>query len=249
MIHYHGTDMNPSSVAVSFYATRHAMVSFARPMQIELVAEVCQSFTLDNGAFNAWTQNGGTVDVEAYADWVRQWERHPGFDWCVIPDVVDGTVEENDRMLARWFQVGMRHGVPVWHMHEPLDRLRYLCHAYQRVALGSSGQYATVGDTAWWQRMSEAMDAICDDAGRPPCKLHGLRMLNPTVFSQLPLASADSTNVARNIGIDSKWDRAAYAPKSKSVRALILADRIERHASAATWQRTRGVTMNMELFG
>jgi hypothetical protein len=249
MIHYHGTPMTPVSVATEFYATRHAMVSFERPDQMELVAEVCQSFTLDNGAFSAWSRGGAEVDIAAYADWVRRWERHPGFDWCVIPDVVNGTTEENDRMIARWFQSGMRHGVPVWHMHESLDRLRFLCRAYERVALGSSGQYATVGDAAWWERMSEAMAAICDEQGRPPCKLHGLRMLNPTVFSQLPLASADSTNVARNIGIDAKWDRAPYAPRSKSVRALVIADRIERHASAATWQDTRGVTMNWELFG
>jgi len=249
MIHYHGTPITPIAIATAFLATRHAMVSFANPDQIELVAEVCQSFTLDNGAFSAWTANGEIVNVEAYANWVRQWDRHPGFDWCVIPDVVNGTTEENDLMIARWFQTGMRHGVPVWHMHESLDRLWYLCSAYERVAIGSSGAFAVVGDKTWWERISAAMDFICDKQGRPPCKLHGLRMLNPTVFSQLPLASADSTNVARNIGIDAKWDRAPYAPRSKSVRALVLADRIERHASASTWQDTRGITMNWDLFG
>jgi hypothetical protein len=74
------------------------------------------------------------------------------------------------------------------------------------------------------------MDAICDEEGRPTCKLHGLRMLDPTIFSQLPFASADSTNVAQNIGIDQKW-RHAYAPVTKAARALVMADRIEHHAS------------------
>lgn len=249
MIHYHGAPTTPNEVAVALYTRRHAMVSFANPAQVDVVAEVCQSFTLDNGAFSFWTAGKGVVDVDAYAAWVRRWDRHPGFDWCVIPDVIDGDEHANDLMLARWFQAGMRHGVPVWHMHESLDRLVRLCHTHDRVALGSSGAYASVGTSGWWNRMTEAMNAVCDTDGHPPCKLHGLRMLDPTIFSQLPLASADSTNVARNIGIDAKWDRSPYAPRSKAVRALVLADRIEHHASAARWQDTRGVQQNLELIG
>jgi hypothetical protein len=79
-----------------------------------------------------------------------------------------------------------------------------------------------VGTPDWWQRMGGAMDAICDEEGRPPCKLHGLRMLNPTVFSQLPLASADSTNVAQNHG----RERKRYALTSRDGR-LAIVDRIE----------------------
>ena len=81
------------------------------------------------------------------------------------------------------------------------------------------------------------------------CKLHGLRMLDPGVFSKMPLSSADSTNVARNVGIDSAW-RQAYAPHSRAMRALILMERIERHASAAYWDRDCiGAYQNMQLFG
>ena len=75
-------------------------------------------------------------------------------------------------------------------------------------------------------RAREALAAICDDDGYPACRLHGLRMLNPAIFSQLPLASADSTNVARNIGIDAAW-RGTYRPRSKDLRAAILVERIE----------------------
>lgn len=62
-------------------------------------------------------------------------------------------------------------------------------------------------------------------------------------------ASADSTNVARNVGIDSAW-RQSYAPDSRAMRALILMERIERHASAAYWDRA-GIQayQNMRLFG
>lgn len=239
------------TAAQAILARRHACVSFANQGTMDHAAEVCQSFMLDNGAFSVWTAGKGEVDVAAYAEWVNHWRRHPGFDFALIPDVIDGTEDDNERIKAQYRNVGgdLTYDVPVWHLHESLKRLDYLSRAYPRVALGSSGVFATVGSSEWWGRMSEAMDQICDTEGRPRCKLHGLRMLNPTIFSQLPLSSADSTNVARNIGIDAAWDRAAYAPRSKSVRALVLADRIEHHGSAATWQRTRGAQMNMELLG
>ena len=97
--------------------------------------------------------------------------------------------------------------------------------------------------------MAEAMDVMCDGAGIPRTKLHGLRMLDPTVFSHFPFSSADSTNVARNIGIDQAWN-GPYAPKSRYMRALILMDRIESHAAAARWGGSGvGAMKNAELFG
>jgi hypothetical protein len=139
--------------------------------------------------------------------------------------------------------------VPVWHMHESIERLQRLCRQNHRVALGSSGQWATPGTDDWWSRIGEAMDAICDEHGRPLCKLHGLRMLNPTVFSHLPLSSADSCNCGRNAGMDSRWI-GPYSPPTRESRALVLAARIEHHASAACWNsESRGVRENRSLFG
>src|SRR6185295_12566351 len=116
------------------------------------------------------------------------------FDWCLIPDVIDGDEYENDQMIIRWNMAYMGLvGVPVWHLHESLERLKGLAERFQRVALGSSGQFAEVGNERWWHRMGEAMAVVCDERGRPRVKLHGLRMLNPTVFSHVPLSSADST--------------------------------------------------------
>lgn len=249
MIHYHGTPITPRTAALAVLTARHACVSYAAPEQVHLAFEVCQSVILDNGAFSLWKSGGGKVNVELYAEWVRRWERHPGFDWCLIPDVIDGSELDNDKMLAEWFAAGMRGGVPVWHMHERIERLVELSCSYPRVALGSSGKYAKVGTADWWGRMALAMDAVCDEEGRPTVKLHGLRMLNPTVFSHLPLASADSTNVARNIGIDGAW-RGTYLPPSKRERAMILAARIESHASATRWNRSAaGVQENLQLMG
>jgi len=60
--------------------------------------------------------------------------------------------------------------------------------------------------------------------------LHGLRMLNSRIFTELPLSSADSTNVARNLQIDKAW-KGTYLPASLETRTMILVERIESHNS------------------
>lgn len=243
MIHYHGGPITPTSVAERLWSGKHGFVSFENPSQLPLVAEVCQSFALDNGAFTAWS-TGKELDVRGYVQWVNAWCRHPGFDFALIPDVIDGSVQDNDIMLCRFRDAGgdLLRSVPVWHMHEPFDRLKWLCHAYQRVALGSSGEWSTVGTAGWWQRMADAMDAICDSNGQPPCKLHGLRMLNTEVFRYLPLSSADSTNVARNHA----RERKTYA-LTEGMAALVMASRIEQMNSAPAWLRRFSVQYDMGI--
>ncbi len=247
--------MTPVEAAVALWTRRHAMVSFEHPGQIALAFEVAQSVLVDNGAFSKFLKGEGLVDLPAYVDWWIEWERHPGAHGAIIPDDIDGSESDNDKMIARWHQHPSRPmgGIPVWHLHEDVARLRYLVQCarsgvYQAVALGSSGQWGTPGTIEWWNRMDDAMQVACDDQGRPLCKLHGLRMLSPTVFSHLPLASADSCNVARNIGLDKKWT-GAYAPMTELQRALVLAERIELHASAARWSRRHGVQQSLDLIG
>ena len=231
MIHYHGTPVSGGPrQAAQFLQGRHALIPYPRRDDLEAVADVCQSFVFDNGAFSVWKQ-GGTLDVPGFTAWCDEWHRHPGFDWALIPDVIDGDEVANDALLADW----PRHirGVPVWHMHESLERLERLANEWQVVALGSSGQWATVGTEAWWQRMNEAMTAICDANGQPPCRLHGLRMLDPRVFEHLPLASADSTNASVNAGSIDRFGM--YCPPTTALRATVIASRIEAHNSAARW--------------
>ena len=87
------------------------------------------------------------------------------------------------------------------------------------------------------------MNAVNDKQGLPVTKLHGLRMLNTEVFSRLPLASADSTNIAQNVGIDSKW-RGTYTPASKESKARVLRERIESVQSMMFWEKQ---SIQMEL--
>ena len=231
MIHYHGTPIGgPRGDAARFLAGRHALVSFAHPRELALVAEACRSFVLDNGAFTHW-RKGGRVDVAAYRDWVNTVAGHPGLDWALVPDTIDGTTQENDDLEARWLDLGVRvDPVVVWHLHEPLERLDRLVASYRTVALGSSGQWASPGTRSWWQRMAEVMAVACDSQGRPRARLHGLRMLDPDIFTRLPLASADSVNAALNCGRIHQG-----SPPEAWQRATVIAWRIEAHTSAAAW--------------
>jgi hypothetical protein len=234
MLHYHGTPLGGTrDEAARFLAGRHALVPWPRSEDIGAVAAYCQSFCLDNGAFSAWQSGKPIESWRPYYAWVREWCQHPGFDFAVIPDVIDGTEADNDRLVVECARI-MPHWVqmsPVWHMHESLDRLHQMVNTNKakRVCIGSS---ADIGQPSphnqkFTKRMEEAMAVACDSEGRPICKLHGLRMLNPEVFKMYPLASADSTNAAQNYG--------RYKAPTQSQQRAVIADPIERINSAAVW--------------
>lgn len=245
MIRYHGTPISPDFAALEVFKRGHAMVSFANRQQEHLAFERAQGVALDNGAFTLW-KSGERVDVAAYDAWVRHWMRHPAFEWAVIPDVIDGSEEENSSLIDTW-KLPNDISVPVWHMHETTEKLAWLVDEFPRVAVGSSGEFAQIGTSTWWNRISEAMLVACDSDGMPKTKLHGLRQMDPEVFSVVPYHSVDSTNVARNIGIDSKWT-GSYVPPSKDVRALCIRDVVNNHASEWRWSFA-GIQRNLELLG
>lgn len=230
MIHYHGGPITPDTCAMKAWKARHAFISFAHSGQINLASEYCQSFALDNGAFTAWKAAGkNKIDWRDYYEFVARWKNHPGFDFAIIPDVIDGGEEENEALLDEWPH-GEFFGAPVWHMNESDERFIRLCNEYPRVAIGSCGDYDVKRPNLAVARMKDLIRHVVDQHGQPITKLHGLRMLNPLIFTKLPLASADSTNVARNIGID-KACSGAYAPASKETRAALMVERIESHNS------------------
>jgi hypothetical protein len=235
VISYHGTPLGgPRIDAPRFFKGRHAMVSFANQDDLGVVADCCASFVLDNGAFTMW-KKGIQPDWNEYVLWTRELSHHPGYDWAIIPDVIDGDDEQNRDLI---FEFGRKipMAVPVYHMHESFEHLNWIIGGYKRIAIGSSGQWPTPGTRSWWDRMAEIMNFICDDNGRPKVKIHGLRMLDPQIFSRLPFASADSCNAAINSGSLSRFG--IYTPPTVSQRAEVIASRIEYHNSASVWEET-----------
>jgi len=232
MIHYHGGPITPDTCALRVYKGRHAFISFAHMQQLNLVLQHSQSFAFDNGAFTKWKKAGSNkIDWSDYYEKMQDIKNHPRFDFCIIPDVIDGGEKENDDLLLEW-ELG-NCGVPVWHMNESDERFIRLCNDYDRVAIGSCGEYDVSSPLKCVAKLKDVIRHVVDKNGYPITKLHGLRMLNKTIFTRLPLSSADSTNVARNIGIDKKWV-GSYQPASKETRAQILVERIEAYNSACT---------------
>jgi len=242
LIHYHGGPLGNIAEAHEFFSGRHSLISFQHPVELEIIAEVSRSFIFDNGAFSVW-KRGGMLDVDGYYEWVDNWKQHPGFDWALIPDVIEGSEEENDVLLSEW-PYGTQ-GVPVWHLNESIDRLNRLAQEWPRIAFGSTSGMIP-GRKRFWTRMATAMGAVCDPEGKPMCKLHGLRMLDPNIFKYIPFASGDSAHAAlRSFMPGNRFG--IYQPKKRSQRANIVADRIESSNSAATWNPNGCILIQEEI--
>jgi hypothetical protein len=193
-VHYHGTPISPNTVLRTLEG-RYFCVSWARRDQVKIAHELGAGVMLDNGAFSFWRKKGrGRSDWPDYYRWCEKWFRYET-TWAVIPDVIDGTVEENDYLVDEWPH-GYR-GSPVWHLNEPLRRLTQLALEWPRVCIGSSGQYAVIGTPQWHRRMADAMDMLCCFGGKPLTSIHMLRGMGQ-VDGPYPFASVDSTDIGRN---------------------------------------------------
>jgi len=190
---------------------------------------------LDNGAFSYWMAGGGAQPFgefyddkdhfrgyrqkPLYADYIQfcaEWCKHKT-TWCIIPDAIDAGAEENELLMNLWplDVIGKTQAAPVWHLDEPIDRLRFLITKnWQRICIGSAGRFATVGDDRWCRRMDLVFNRISDPSGRVPVWLHmlrGMKVCQPEYG--YPFASVDSTDVARNWNLDgnmlarfNRWD-------------------------------------------
>jgi len=156
MIHYHGMPITPATAAISAVGVGHGFVSFQHPDQLGIAAEVCQSFAVDNGAFSAWKSGNPRIDWSEFYEWALMCKKMPNCDFAVIPDVIDGTEDENNALVRAW-PLGNFFGAPVWHMHESIGRLTWLARTFNRVCIGSSGEFSEIGNPRLWTRLEEAM--------------------------------------------------------------------------------------------
>lgn len=204
MIKYHGTPVTPKKIFIKALTNKNVLVSFANPQDLNIAINYCNKIILDNGAFTFWTK-GKEIDWENYYKWVCK--NFDKIDYFFIPDVIDGTEEENDELIEKFFLkirfgYGFHHlykkAIPVWHIHESFERLKRIMQEFNYIAFGSSGEYSILGTEEWHKRMNEAMKIVCDENGKPRVKIHMLRCLDAKIFTQYPFYSGDSTNLARN---------------------------------------------------
>lgn len=208
MIHYHCADINPLADRLFDLSGRHLLVSHAYPKAARMAHEIGQSVLLDNGAFSVW-RSGHTANWGAYYEWCDRWLDCPT-TWAIIPDVIDGGIDEQDELMSQWPH--QQRGAPVWHMNEPIERLLSLCEVWNRVCIGSAGEWPDVGTDSWHHRMTDAFNQIVKTFSRVPW-LHGLRMQG--VGHLYPFGSVDSADIARNNNrpqntvskMAERWDR------------------------------------------
>jgi len=190
LIHYHGTPLSPRS-ELDKLSGRNFCVSFEDHRDAKWCIRNAQSIMWDNGAYSVYTK-GRKFNMDKYIRWLD--DKLYGANWAVIPDVIDGTVEDQKYYLSKW--IYPKHlSAPVWHMHLSLDWLRELIDNYPRFCFGSSGKFWKVGSADWSRRADEAWDIIEKSNARP--WVHMMRGL-ALCGDIYPFASADSTNVARN---------------------------------------------------
>lgn len=223
MIHYHGTPLTPRSELLKM-AGKHFCVSFANPADADWCLAHGQSVMWDNGAFTHF-RRGGEIDVAAYVKWLDPRLGHP--HWCVVPDVIDGTVEDQRRLVAEW-QLPKHLSAPVWHLGLSIKWLLELADDWPRICFGSSGSYWQVGSELWERRCDEAFNALERRNLRP--WVHMLRGLD-LAGDRWPFASADSVNVARNF-------------KDKPMCPERMARRIDAVQCPVKWQ-SRPETVDM----
>lgn len=224
--HYHGGPLwGGDELLKALYRNTGALISYARPDQIKKIAEIRCKLVLDNGAFSTWrnaandnnevlTQEWWRKHWEGYYDFVGEWFSR--IEWFIIPDVIEGTEQENDALIEQVPAWLMNKAVPVWHSDESIERFVRLCERFPRVAIGCCGPHRSIRSAAWKKRMTEAFNAIYVERSLP-VKIHGLRMLDGRALSQFPFDSADSTNVAINV------------PKTKA-RLPNITDKLHRTA-------------------
>jgi len=196
MIVYHGLPFGLAKPSAQRVLTnRHILLSYATCKgSQEQYIDLSASTILDNGAFTYWRRKEA-YDFEGFVVWARRLIKHPSVEWFLAPDIIDGSEEQNDELLSEVPPDLSRPEIctPVWHLHESVERLLFLCSVAHRVALGSSGQYQRPGSRKWYARMHVIWPLIPHTT-----KVHGLRMCAGPIVGMFPFSSVDSTTAGRH---------------------------------------------------
>ncbi len=230
MIKYYGTPLTPNSVFDEVMPGRCALIPYPNPQNLKRSIETCDKVIIDNGAFTIW-RKGGDIDWNKYYAWMQPFKHN--IEFFFIPDVIDGTEEQNDELISDYFKRGETNGVPIWHVNESFERLERLIDYFDYIAIGSAGEYSQLGTHKWFNQMDKAMRILCHSDGIPKVKIHMLRCLDPKIFTKFPFYSGDSTSLAQNHSRDG-W--------------VNIVNRIERYNSPKRYEFKKYYTTKC-LFG
>jgi hypothetical protein len=253
MIHLHGSPFSGSKydpevdeLCAHLYGTGQAggLVSFMGKTQTELVIKNGNYVWFDNGAFSLWKRLKKLGTLEGF-DWDKHWTKfymwllkhYSQIDKFLIPDVIEGSEEENDRLINSVPSMFREKAVPVWHTVESIDRFVRLCEEFDTVAIGACGPHEFIMGQACQDRLSLVFDEIYHRRN-VPVKIHGLRMTDNRVVAAFPFYSCDSTSVVQREKY-SEGDTPSL--KGRLTRTAVFKAAMEKTKSPTIkeWQKTR----------
>ena len=195
MIKYHGTPITPMKIFNESVINRNVLIPFTKTQDLKRALKICNKIIIDNGAYTLWRQ-GGEIDWDKYYSFLE--DIKDKIEFFFIPDVIDGTEKENDKLIDDYLKTYFKNGVPIWHVNESFERLENMIKKFDYIAIGSAGEYRDLGTFKWHRRMNDVMSVLCNEDGTPKVKIHMLRCLDPKIFMRYPFHSGDSTNLAQN---------------------------------------------------
>lgn len=224
----HVTPITPAR-HLSSLAGRSFCVSYAHPEQLHQVGPLVPEqgiLLLDNGAFTTWRQ-GKQFDEAGFWSWANEAQEIYPQAVAVIPDVIDGTEEENWVAAARAIRGGLaefpERTMFCWHTNDSLEQLTKACLLFNFLAIGSCQEHdIQTRYQAFLERIREAnaqIEYVDTFYGRRPW-VHVMRGLGKA-HDFIRFDSADSSNLARN----------HWRYKGQPGHVQLMADRIEAKAT------------------
>ncbi len=225
----HGTPITPAALLEQL-AGESFCVSHADPRQLERCIELQDPdgmLLLDNGAFSHWRAGKGQIDRVKFFDWANDAQRACPVAVAVIPDVIEGSEEQNwmeAAIAVRDLSEFPERLMFCWHMNESLDQLKRAALLFNFVAIGSCAEYDVQKNRkaylARLREVSAVLDYVEFFCGRRPW-VHLMRGL--AVLPQaIRFDSADSTNIARN-HCRTKGQPGHVAAMAKKIKATVAA--------------------------
>jgi hypothetical protein len=102
MVAYHGGPFSAPTIAAGIWRKHHAMISFARSDQIGIAAEYASSFVLDKGLSRYGQRVSAARPGTCTIAGSRPGETIQASISRSSRDVIDGSEEDNDDLLAEW---------------------------------------------------------------------------------------------------------------------------------------------------
>lgn len=223
--HYHALPLTPNWLLHAVAGGNSWLVSYGTnaKAQAHIVEENGERVAYDNGAFSRWMKllkdiekrraRGeavpeseiqeflhGPVDWTGYYRWLESRLDRPT-SWAIVPDKIDASSQEQDGLINQWPYPRSR-SAPVWHLHHHVDRLKRLMEqGWNRVCIGSAGEFREVMTPMWIQRMALVFNELERSFGSTLPALHllrGLAVITNPDGCPYPVFSGDSSNAGQN---------------------------------------------------